>query len=320
MIFEAARHSVSFWNGSAMLVGDLVIPAGPGPHPVVILVPGVSGPRERGRWSEDLAQGGLATLTWDSPGWGESFGLGTWQPPNQRAMEILAGVDFLHTMCSISTQGIAVIGADLGGWAAVLAAALSSRIEALVLLTPPIVSTAHQIVDRLARRLRVAGFISAEIDLAQAVLCERVRRLGAGHSPDSIYASEAACRPAPWYPWLPGTTPSDIEAFATVLAYDPWTLIRPLQCPILAVLGEDDPATPAYQGAELLRRVFTTPEQHDRHIAVLPRTDNGLRPVWAADGDGPQLPGDWNPETVSTITSWVTPRIGHRRSQYTTPY
>jgi pimeloyl-ACP methyl ester carboxylesterase len=235
-------------------------------------------------------------------------------------MEILSGVDFLHTACNISTQGIAVIGADLGGWAAVLAAGLSSRIEALVLLTPPVVSTAHQEVDRLGRRLRVGGFISAEIDLAQAVLCERIRRLSVGEGSDAIYASEAACRPAPWYPWLPGTTPNDIEAFATVLNYDPWTLIRPVHCSILAVLGEDDPATPAHEGAERLRRILHTPEHHDRHIAVLPRTDNGLRPVWAVDGNGPSSPGDWNPETVNTITNWVTPRIGHRRTQYTTPY
>lgn len=64
MIFQAVRTSVSFWQGSTRLAGDLVIPAGPGPHPAVALTGGASGPRDSGRWVDELAHAGLMTMSW----------------------------------------------------------------------------------------------------------------------------------------------------------------------------------------------------------------------------------------------------------------
>jgi hypothetical protein len=52
-------------------------------------------------------------------------------------MEVRAAVDFLRDVREVGAGGVGVIAADLGGWAAALSAGLSSRIESLVLLSPP---------------------------------------------------------------------------------------------------------------------------------------------------------------------------------------
>ena len=320
MMFQAVRYQVSFWNGSVPLQGDLVIPPGPGPHPAVVLVNGTSGPRDRGRWIDAVAHCGMATLTWDSPGWGGSEGgPRAWQAPDQRTMEVLAAVDFLRDVRDVSATGVGVIGSDLGCWAAALAAGLSSRVASLVLLSPPAVGGMWQELHRLGQRLRAGGFITAEIGLAQLVLRERIRRLAAGQDGATILAAEAACRHAPWYGWLPGTTVAEIEAFGTVASYDPGGLLGPVRCPVLAVFGADDTESPAWEGAETVRRALASAAPRDHQVVVLPRTDDALRPVWAADGAGPRAPGDWHPDLVGYITDWLAPRIGRLRQAETVP-
>jgi hypothetical protein len=70
VLFPAIRHEVSFWHGADRLVGDLVLPATPGPHPVLIMVGGGSceDRRDRSGWLDELARAGIATFSWDRAG------------------------------------------------------------------------------------------------------------------------------------------------------------------------------------------------------------------------------------------------------------
>lgn len=312
MIFNASRSSVSFWHGSTTLQGDLVIPAGPGPHPAAALVAGASGPRDNSTWVDELALCGLLTLSWDSPGWGSSAGPQLWQSPDQRALELLAAVDFLSTRTNIPMSGIGMIAADLGTWAAILAAGLSSRIDAVVLLSPPVTDVMGQEVDRLGRRMRRKGFISAEVDLAQAVLRERIRRLAAGESGLTVYAAEAACRSTPWYQWLPGTTPEEIDAFSSLTRYDPFTMTAMARCPVLAVFGENDLATPAWQSAQRMRQFLDAREIPDHQVVVMPRSGSDRSVVWEVQPQGPRVLDDGPADLVGLVARWVAGRTGRR--------
>src|SRR5690348_16614972 len=126
MIFRAVRYQVSFWNGTRLLDADLVVPAALGPRRAAVLVGGASVPGDHGRWVESLALAGIATLSWDSPGWGTSAGPRLWQAPDERTLEVVAAAQFLHGLLDVSPGGVAVIGADTGCWSATLAAALCS--------------------------------------------------------------------------------------------------------------------------------------------------------------------------------------------------
>jgi uncharacterized protein len=314
--FEAMRYQVSFGNASRPLSGDLVIPAGMGPHPVAVLVSGTSGPRDQGRWVQALAQYGLATLSWDSPGWGSSPGALHWQAPDERTMEVVAAMDFLQGVRDVSPDGVALIGSDSGGWAAALGAVLSSRVSALVLIAPPCTGAMNQEVHRLGQRLHGRGFSPAETALAQLVLTERIRRLMEGDDAAAVLRTEAPCWHAPWYGCLPGVTTAELEAFATLADFHPAAALPSIDCPLLGVFGEDDPATPGWANAHLLSEMLGLTHGRDRQILVLPRTDDAFI---AADSGGwrpPMPPGDWHPDVAAAVCSWLAPRLSpHRWTQ-----
>jgi dienelactone hydrolase len=308
MSFEAVRYQVSFATSSSRLGADLVIPAGNGPHAAAVLVGASSGPRDRRRWTEALAFLGLATLSWDSPGWGASPGVRRWQAPDERTMEVVAAVEFLRGVRDVVPHRVALIGSDCGSWSAALAATLSSQVAALVMLAPACTGVFSQELTRLGQRLHGLGFISAEVSLAQFVLSERIRRLVAGEDPRSVVTAEAPCRLAPWYGWLPGVTAEELAAFSTLPGYRAATLLPLVRCPVLGVFGTDDPATGAWENADLLRQAFLASPGRDHQIFVLPRSDA----AFTAGQDAPVgsgFPGDWHDELIVSVTDWLAPRL-----------
>lgn len=307
MIDAPIRRQVSFSSGHVSLQGELLTPAGPGPHPAAVLVTAASGPRDRRSWVGALARSGLAVLTWDSPGFGASPGRPRWQAPDARALEVGAAADLLRTMPELVRPGIGLIGVDSGCWAAVLAASLATRVAAVTLLAAPCAGAIQQELIRLPQRVRGHGFGAPEAALADVVLRHRVRRLRQGQDSVAVWAAEAACRREPWYTLLPGTQPAELHAFGTLDLYRPAELLAGVRAPVLGLVGADDPATPM-ENAALLRSALAAAPHPEHRVRVLPRTDA----VFAALARGLRVgrpPGDWGPEVVLSVADWMIPRI-----------
>jgi dipeptidyl aminopeptidase/acylaminoacyl peptidase len=121
----------------ASLVGVLRCPDGEGPHPVVVLLPGLDSTKEEFRSTEEtFLDRGLATFSVDGPGQGEAeYDLpirGDWSPP---AETILATLEQLP---EIDSGRVAIWGVSLGGYYAPrVAAALGDRVRACVALAGP---------------------------------------------------------------------------------------------------------------------------------------------------------------------------------------
>ena len=85
----------------SLLVGVLRRPAGTGPHPVVVMVPGLDSTKEEFRSTEALfLERGMATFSVDGPGQGEAeYDLairGDWEVPGQAIVDAVAarpGID-----------------------------------------------------------------------------------------------------------------------------------------------------------------------------------------------------------------------------------
>src|SRR5579875_2582130 len=89
-------------------------PPGPGPHPVVVLVPGLDSAKEELRTTETtFLERGLATLSVDGPGQGEAeYDLAIradWGPPGA------AILDALEARRDLDTSRVGVWGVSLGG-------------------------------------------------------------------------------------------------------------------------------------------------------------------------------------------------------------
>jgi dipeptidyl aminopeptidase/acylaminoacyl peptidase len=120
----------------ARLVGALRVPAGPGPHPVVVLVPGLDSAKEEFRTTEALfLERGLATFSVDGPGQGEAeYDLairGDWEVPGA------AILDRLLQEGDLDAERVGVWGVSLGGYYAPRWASGDERVRACVALAGP---------------------------------------------------------------------------------------------------------------------------------------------------------------------------------------
>ena len=118
------------------LVGVLRLPAGPGPHPAMIMIPGLDSAKEELRSTEDLfLERGIATFSVDGPGQGEAeYDLairGDWEVPGAAIIDWLTGED------GVDGDRIGVWGVSLGGYYAPRVASGDERVRACVALAGP---------------------------------------------------------------------------------------------------------------------------------------------------------------------------------------
>src|SRR5215470_11924761 len=131
----AGRRIEIPFDGSR-LVGILRRPAGEGPHPVMIMIPGLDSAKEELRSTEELfLERGIATFSVDGPGQGEAeYDLairGDWEVPGG------AVIDYLQTEPGIDPGRIGVWGVSLGGYYAPRVASGDGRVKACVALAGP---------------------------------------------------------------------------------------------------------------------------------------------------------------------------------------
>ncbi|HET7015046.1 MAG TPA: alpha/beta hydrolase [Streptosporangiaceae bacterium] len=128
------RVEVPF-DGS-VIAGILRRPAGPGPHPLVVLIPGLDSAKEEFRPTEDVfLSRGLATLSVDGPGQGEAeYDLAIrpdWEVPGT------AIIDAAGARPDIDAGRIGIWGVSLGGYYAARVAGGDHRVRATIALCGP---------------------------------------------------------------------------------------------------------------------------------------------------------------------------------------
>src|SRR5215467_11176722 len=129
-------HFAKFPFDGSRLVGILRRPAGEGPHPVMIMIPGLDSAKEELRSTEELfLERGIATFSVDGPGQGEAeYELairGDWEVPGG------AVIDYLQAEPGLDPDRIGVWGVSLGGYYAPRVASGDARVKACVALAGP---------------------------------------------------------------------------------------------------------------------------------------------------------------------------------------
>lgn len=310
MLFPAVRHEVSFWHGAERLVGDLALPATPGPHPVLLVVGGNGEQaRDRSGWLDGLAQAGIATFSWDRPGRSATAGGRVRDDVRLRAREILAAWEKLDCLSEVDTTEGALVGWGTGGWAAAQAATFAGRARAVVLLSTPMVSALQLAEHRLVLRLREHGLAADDVTCAREALRERWYRLADGLGVAQIAADDGAHRDRPWFPLLPSA--DEMEAAASMV--DPRPTLSGVTVPVLALYGEQDPLLPLEDCVRGVRLALRSAGHRDHQVEVVRGADQGLR-VRPGHGlgrltDGRHQFGDWPAGLTEFIVSWLEGRI-----------
>lgn len=206
------REEISVGSGDERLAGTVVVPTAPGRHPAIVLVHGGGTGSRSGLLdqAERLARAGIVALVYDKRRSGYSF---RHRDYGRLADDALAAVAVLGRRADVDPARTGLWGVSEGGWVVPIAAARSSAVAFVVLVSATNVSPLQQtmwIVDTGLARMRAPA--GARRAVVQAV--------GAG---DLNY-----------------------------LRYDTRPALRGLHQPVLAIYGAADPIVPLVQSSRLL--------------------------------------------------------------------
>ncbi len=144
-------RAAAFRDGGVRIAGRLLLPAGRGPFPAVVIVPG-SPPARRDAydlWAMFFASHGFAVLSYDKRGVGGSTGryvrAATDRNLHDLAADALAGVAWLRRQHEIDASRIGLTGGSQAGWIIVLAAATSHDVRFATIQSGPAMSVGRQL-------------------------------------------------------------------------------------------------------------------------------------------------------------------------------
>jgi uncharacterized protein len=214
------QEEVRFRGRAGWLAGTLTLPAGPGPHPAVTFAHGAgSSARDvLSALSLFYARHGLATLTLDKRGIGQSTGVWPGESASEAnidayARDVEAAARFLAAQPEVDRARVGVSGGSQAGWIMPLAASREPAIRFVVGLVPPTISQGQ--TDTFANRAGQGAALPAEP-------LERIE--------------------------------AEVRAMAP-FGFDPMPSIRALRIPALWLFGAEDKTVPTRLSVEALAPV-----------------------------------------------------------------
>ncbi|MFO7564493.1 MAG: alpha/beta fold hydrolase [Enhygromyxa sp.] len=265
--FPYAEQEVVYPNEGAGIEigGTLTLPAGPGPHPAVLLITG-SGSQDRDETlfghkpfaviADRLTREGVAVLRVDDRGVGKTTGDPASSTIEDHASDVEAGLAFLAARPDIDGERLGLIGHSEGGVIAPLVAARSDKVAFIVSLAGPGVSGAalnpmqvralleagggppELIEEIVAGQTELMALLVAdapEEQLIEAVekLTTLAAKLDPSAKPDELNAAARELAPlrSPW--------------FRSWVKLDPAVHLAKLEIPVLVMIGDKDLQVPA---------------------------------------------------------------------------
>jgi dienelactone hydrolase len=303
---------VTFHNGAITLAGTFMRPSGSAPYPAVVLLHG-SGPEARNlEMAEWWASQGVAALTYDKRGVGQSTGDFGAIPFQDLSLDGLAGVAWLKARDDIDVSRIGVWGLSQGGWLGPLAATRSTDIHFVVAVSGPGVSPGEQMVFYYENQLRAAGV--SEPEIARVTAIRRVAWTAAFTRQDIAGARTrvAAARAATSDP----NVKEQFDALTRTLSgksiwisqemnYDPIATLRRLTVPALFLFAGDDALVPVPASIDAIRRVLTETHHPDFQIELVPKANHGM---YVVDATGSR---QLSAEYLADMQAWVRAHVTH---------
>lgn len=325
--FPYRAEDVAYGNPAAggRLAGTLTLPAGDGPFPAAVLVPGV-GSHERDYTvlghrrflvlADHLARRGVACLRFDERGAGRSGGDPAAATSADHAEDALAGVRFLRGRAGIDAARVGLIGHSEGGTVAALAAAASPDVGFVVMLAAPglpgretnlrfeesmgLAMGRDSASVAAGRRLqeRILDIVAGEADSAAAA--GAIRRLLAGLEPPlPAERVEGAVRRflSPW--------------FRFNLRHDPGETLRRVRCPVLAAIGGLDRQVPPGENLAAIARALTEGGNDDFTVSRLPGLNHFLQTAaTGAPAEYGSIEETLAPAALDLVADWILARGG----------
>ena len=280
-------HEVRFSSGDLELAATLGVPAWPGRHPAVVLVPG-GGDSMRSQpatrfLAEYLPRLGFACLVYDKRGCGASTG--NWREVGleELARDALAAVAALRARDDIDPAAIGFFAASQGTWVALEACVHAGNTVAFVVHhSGPAMPVLHADTYALASAAQAAGLDAnehAEVAELWRLECAAVRDGVAPAESAPLLAALSVARQRPWFRRLPyEATGGDhwwVGWYRRVMDFDPRPRLEVVTVPMLWLFGGADSQSDVVASLEVISRL-----SRDRgrpwSVHVFPRANHGI--------------------------------------------
>jgi len=264
---------VKFANGAVMLAATLTLPLTKGPHPAVVLISGSDGyTRFRSGLPQFFAQHGIAALSYDKRGKGESTGDFETATLDDFVGDVSAGVRFLLARPEIRPKQVGVWGISNGGWIAPCVATRTPDVAFLVLHAAPAVTPTAQGRMELVNTMPLRGFTPEEIEKAKVYQDLYVEAMRSDAAYEKLRAEYDKVRAsgARWA-WDPGPKEALQQRWIrNFMDFDPVPVLEKVRCPVLAFFGEKDVLVPPEGNVGPMEAALKKGGNQDVTIKVLP--------------------------------------------------
>jgi len=333
--YESREVTFNSEAGNVRLAGTLLLPAGEGPFPAVVLVTG-SGPQDRDETlmghkpflviADALARRGIASLRWDDRGTGASAGDHMGSTVEDFAADARAAVAFLRSRPEVDGKAIGIVGHSEGGLTAPMVAAADKSVSFLVLLAPPGEPLRSLLIRQTRALYNLQGLDEKLIDRALAAQAEDLElvadpsmtadqlreklRAGSANRRKQFTDEERARL---------GVTADAIEGnirvattawFRSLTRQDPAVNLRNVQIPVLALFGEKDFQVDAPVNAEAVRAALAAAKNPDYEVRTFPGLNHLFQHAKTGGMDEyATIEETFAPEALSTIGDWIVARF-----------
>ena len=286
----------------AELAGRLVLPKGPGPFPIVVLIHGSedSSALETFQLQRQFPAAGIGAFVYDKRGTGASTGKYT-QDYLTLADDAIAALHEARRLAGPRAGRVGYQGGSEGGWVAPLAARIEPVDFVIVgygLAVSPLEEDREAIALDMTQRGYGADVMARAMQVADAAAVILASNFQEGY--DQLAAVRARYGAEPWFRFVHGDvtwlllekTPDELRAqgpklFAgTPMHYDPMPVLRNLAAPQLWILGQDDVDAPSAETVRRLRALAAA--GHPISVAVFPGAEHGIY-EYETEPDGTRL-------------------------------
>jgi len=314
-------EEITFQSGPFTIVGDLSLPGGSGPFPVILWVHG-DGPADRTEsgsllgFVELARRAGYAFFSWDKPGSGESTGtIDRNRLIEQRSQILLDAMATMKARPDIDERQIGVGGISQAGYVVPRALMLSKDIAFVICVSCPGAAGNDQMAFQIT-----ALALCDEVPQEKAAEKERLLSELAGAQPFQAYeeyvryrrvledlAGIASVSLEPW-----PVTPEDTWASNLPInerTWNPIAVIEETTIPVLACFGDRDRQMDPIQAADAYRRALESGNPHSR-VKLFPGGSHSLVMVETGCPDELQRmaqSGEYSfaPGFIETLDQWL---------------
>lgn len=283
-------------------------------HPVVVIISG-TGPWTRGGWEKmraSLHAAGLATLTYDKRGLGQSTGTFVDTIPVMER-DVAAAVAFLRTRQDIDHQRIALMGISQGAVAAPIVASADPAIAAVVMLSGPVGPRGELFLGILRSHLWNAGKTSVQLDrVAAAVSAWMDARSRVADASATANLRKAAVEAFAGV----GFPQDQAENFAAALDDDvvlsmfdvaPDRALEKLHMPTLAIYGSKDDVIAPYLSLEAATAALQG--NPDAIVVVVPDMTHELQRATPTTSTATAPEDGTMPVVTELVGNWLAKRL-----------